>query len=733
MPRYFWISLFFIGLINCTVDEGPAYQSRIDVPDNSTEEEIVQLASRVVPSDRQMWWQKLETTAFIHFGINTFTGQEWGDGTEDPFLFNPTELNANQWVKTISEAGMKMLLITAKHHDGFCLWPSAYTDHSVKSSSWLGGKGDLVRDLAEACQKFKVSFGIYLSPWDRNSQVYGTNKYNDYFRNQLTELLTNYGKIDEVWFDGANGEGPNGQKQIYDWASYFKVIRELQPHAVIAVMGPDVRWVGTESGYGRETEWSVLPIQSQDKDQIANESQTEVHVKPEINAMENDLGSRSKIYQASKLIWYPSEVDVSIRPGWFYHDSQDEAVKSPAKLLDIYFSSVGRNSVLLLNIPPDKRGLIHERDVVVLQEYKRGLEDIFGNDLASQSEIIDQDDLDLTASLTDNDLHTSASLSKSESPSLYMNWDKPLIGNVVLLQEDISKGQQVEKFRIEYLEEGEYKNAYEGTTIGYKRIIRIPKIETSSLRIHFEEFRDIPNIAKFGFYQNLPEVVFTPKATAFVDNITIEMESNFPNSIIHYTFDGSEPTEDSPVYNQPISISGTTQFKVLAIDDSGRKGFVQNSVYNKAKFEVTLENAPHAKYTGGGASILTDGLVGKVDHAGGRWLGFEGSNLVATIDLGEERTIKNLEGSFLQNPNSWIYLPDVVSFSTSINGENFKSYFREKVVSNDEAGVHTVVSPNKMKIARYIRVEATNIGVCPEGSPGEGNASWLFVSEISIR
>ena len=227
---------------------------------SDSEEEIIRKAAQVVPSPRQLRWQQLELTAFFHFGINTFTNSEWGTGKEDPHVFNPTQLDARQWVRVAKEAGIKQVILTAKHHDGFCLWPSKFTKHSVESSPWKNGKGDVVREVADACKEFGLGFGIYLSPWDRNAPMYGTDAYNDFFINQLTELLTNYGLIDEVWFDGANGEGPNGKKQVYDFDRWYKHIRELQPAAVIAVMGPDVRWVGTESGYGRETEWSVVPV-----------------------------------------------------------------------------------------------------------------------------------------------------------------------------------------------------------------------------------------------------------------------------------------------------------------------------------------------------------------------------------------------------------------------------------------------------------------------------------------
>ena len=275
-----------------------------------------------LPSPQQLAWQRHEFIAFAHFGINTFTDREWGEGKEDPRLFNPTEFDAGQWAAALQDAGVKLLILTAKHHDGFCLWPSKFTEHCVKNSPWRGGQGDVVREVVEALREKQIRVGLYLSPWDRNQPTYGDSpKYNEYFRNQLRELLTNYGAIDEVWFDGACGEGPNGKRQEYDWPSYYALIRELQPNALIAISGPDIRWVGNESGVARENESSVVTRDGQ-------------------------------------LVWHPAECDVSIRPGWFYHPSEDDKVKSLATLADIYFKSVGRNSVLLLNIPPDRRGRI---------------------------------------------------------------------------------------------------------------------------------------------------------------------------------------------------------------------------------------------------------------------------------------------------------------------------------------------------------------------------------------
>lgn len=327
-------------------------------------------AAGVLPSERQYAWQQMEFYAFIHFTVNTFTDREWGYGDENPAIFNPSALNADQWAETCRAAGMKGLILTCKHHDGFCLWPSRFTGHSVKNSPWKDGKGDVVREVSAACRRAGLKFGIYISPWDRHEKTYGdSDVYNRFFMNQLRELLTGYGEIFCVWFDGACGEGPNGKKQVYDWDGYYKLIRELQPEAVISVCGPDVRWCGNEAGHCRKSEWSVVPAQLQNAEKTAEKSQKadDREFSKLINSMDEDLGSREAIKNATELIWYPAEVNTSIRPGWFYHTAEDDKVKTAAELLKVYYNSVGGNTCFLLNIPPDRRGLIHENDVSVLK------------------------------------------------------------------------------------------------------------------------------------------------------------------------------------------------------------------------------------------------------------------------------------------------------------------------------------------------------------------------------
>lgn len=493
--------LAFLTTVSILLHAQKSIEYYTTISPDETEQQIIYKAANLVPTQRQFTWQQYELTAFLHFGINTFTDREWGDGTEDPKLFNPSELNAEQWVKTCKDAGFKLVILTAKHHDGFCLWPSKYTEHSVKNSPWKNGKGDVMKEMSAACKKYGMRLGVYLSPWDRNSKLYGTEAYNDYFVNQLTELLTQYGPIDEVWFDGANGEGPNGKKQVYDFDRWYQHIRKLQPQAVIAVMGPDLRWVGTETGRGRETEWSVVPAEAQAQQSIATNSQTSVVFKPKGDMRGDVLGSREKIRNAKALVWYPAETDVSIRPGWFHHEKENEKVKTPQQLMDIYFSSVGRNGVLLLNIPPDNRGLIHERDVKNLNEWKQLRDETFAVNLAKYAKVTCINGRGANQ-LLDNRYKTHWTTKGNDTTAvieLALKGERTF--DVLLLQENITVGQRIEKFVFEYFDNGEWKKATEGTTVGYKRLLHFDPVTTKKVRLRILSSRLNPTLSELGLYK----------------------------------------------------------------------------------------------------------------------------------------------------------------------------------------------------------------------------------------
>ncbi len=461
-----------------------------------TAHSIITKAARITPSPRQMAWQQRELIGFIHFGINSFTDKEWGDGKEDPAIFNPTELDCNQWVQVCKDAGMELVMLTAKHHDGFCLWPSRYTEHSVKNSPWKKGKGDVVRELSDACRKAGLKFGVYLSPWDRHEPTYGDSPaYNQYFINQLKELLTKYGPIHEVWFDGACGEGPNGKRQVYDWPAYYEVVRRYAPDAVI-FNGPDVRWVGNEAGYARETEWSVLRLEK-----TFDEFMLQDVTRP-------DLGSRTALMGPGRLVWLPAETDVSIRPGWFYHAAEDDKVKSVDQLLDIYYSSVGRNSVLLLNIPPDRRGLIHENDARRLREFRKVLDATFANNFAADAEArcssCRRDTRELIhapARVVDGDPETYWTTEEGTTLAiLEIDMQAQQTFNVASLSEYIKVGQRIEDFSLEAWFDGDWRQFARGTTVGYKRLLRFDPITTRKVRIKIMQSRVCPTLSEFGLY-----------------------------------------------------------------------------------------------------------------------------------------------------------------------------------------------------------------------------------------
>ncbi|HMA54372.1 MAG TPA: alpha-L-fucosidase [Acidobacteriota bacterium] len=457
-------------------------------------EALAYKAASVVPTERQLRWQALEFQAFVHFGMNTFTDREWGEGTEDPKLFDPTDFDAAQWVEAVRAAGIRALIVTAKHHDGFCLWPSKFTEHSVKSSPWREGKGDVVGEVAAACRKAGLAFGVYLSPWDRHEPSYGDSpRYNGHFKNQLRELLANYGEISEVWFDGACGEGPNGKRQVYDWAGYFSLIRELQPGAVISIMGPDARWIGNEAGVTRESEWSVIPVVG--SDDLPDE--TNPGGIAHLDAQAKDLGSFGRIAEVARLggrlLWYPGQVDVSIRPGWFYHAAEDDKVKTLDQLLDIYYTSVGGNAQLLLNIPPDKRGRIHENDAARLKELGDRLRATFAVNLAEGSKAESGTDITLVDGVDSRGRATG--WSKRGDTVFLCTLGEERAFNVAMLTEDIGRGQHVETFAFDvwggtgpatdrdFFGTTGWKEIAKGTTIGWKKLLRFPKVTARWVRV----------------------------------------------------------------------------------------------------------------------------------------------------------------------------------------------------------------------------------------------------------
>lgn len=515
-----------------------------------------------VPSERQLIWHENEFYAFVHFNMNTFSNMEWGLGSENPQLFNPTELDCRQWARVCKEAGLKGIIITAKHHDGFCLWPSAYTEHSVKNSAWKNGQGDVVKELAEACNEYGLKMGIYLSPWDRNHADYGKPEYLEYFKNQLRELLTNYGEIFEVWFDGANGGtgwygGANENRKIdnrtyYQWETIHKIVRELQPGAcMFSDAGPDIRWVGNEDGWARETNWCML-----NRDSVMHGNV------PDIEWLRSGQENGSH--------WLPAEVDVSIRQGWYYHPYEDHKVQTLPQLLDIYYNSVGRNASLLINFPVDKRGLIHENDAERIIELAEALKLDFAENLAlnkkvTASETRGNSKKYRVGNITDGNPETYWTTNDEiVSASVTIDLDQPTEFNRILLQEVISLGQRVKQFSVEAYINKEWKFIANQTTIGRKRILRFPGVVASKLRVTIIDAKACPVISNIEVFK-APKVLVGPEITRNKEGIVTI--SNFEVGLdIFYTDNGNAPGENSFKYTAPIILLGKAEIKAIAVD-----------------------------------------------------------------------------------------------------------------------------------------------------------------------
>ena len=451
-----------------------------------------------VPSAAQLEWHEMEMNAFIHFTINTFTDKEWGYGDESAAMFNPPNLNVDQWVTTLKNAGFKGIILTAKHHDGFCLWPTQYSAHSVKNSPFQGGKGDIVRQVSDACKKQGLKFGIYVSPWDRNRADYGTPAYVQYYRNQLKELFTAYGPVFEMWFDGANGGdgyygGAREKRRIdgstyYEWPTTLNIVRQMEPSVIFfSDAGPGVRWVGNERGIGGETNWNSITPDTLFAGKAGIEKLLE---------MGSENGTQ----------WIPAEVNVSIRPGWFYHVKEDTLVKPAEKLFDIYLSSVGRGSTLLLNVPPDKRGLFHENDVKALQDWRTMLDREFNTNFAKNAAVEATsyrggDSSYSPLNVTDDDKETYwATDDDVTTASLELNFGSMIPVKYVLLQEYIKLGQRVKKFNVEIWRDSAWIKAADATTIGYKRILKIEPVNTDKIRVNITASKACPLISSIGIY-----------------------------------------------------------------------------------------------------------------------------------------------------------------------------------------------------------------------------------------
>jgi alpha-L-fucosidase len=439
-----------------------------------------------VPSAKQLQWQEMEFYLFAHFGPNTFTDLEWGKGTELEEVFNPSGLDCRQWCRIAKAAGAKGIILTAKHHDGFCLWPSQNSSHTVAKSKWRNGKGDVLKELSKACKEYGLKTGIYLSPWDRNHPKYGTAEYNEVFINMMKEVVSRYGPFFEFWWDGANGEGPGGKKQVYDWKNFKLTLKTIVPNTcVFSDIGPDIRWVGNEKGIAGSTTWNLLDT--------AGFTPGEGAPPADILNRGNENGKN----------WIPAECDVSIRPGWFYHSQEDSKVKTPEELFALYLKSVGRGSNLLLNVPPDRRGVFSSYDSTALVGFRQLLEDNFSHSLVKKTgAILTTAVPGNTKNLTDGKIETFVSLGDDYAKNfLEISFRHPEILNCVVLQEPIQMGQRVKSFTIRtILSDGSFYEI-KGTTIGHKRIISFPAQEARAVRIYITDTKATPLLGEVNVYK----------------------------------------------------------------------------------------------------------------------------------------------------------------------------------------------------------------------------------------
>lgn len=431
------------------------------------------------PSKKQLAWHETEFYLFLHFGPNTFTDKEWGEGTEPEDIFNPTLLDCRQWCSTAKAAGAKGIIITAKHHDGFCLWPSNFSKHTVRESKWKDGKGDVLKELSQACREAGLKFGVYLSPWDRNHPDYGTEKYNTVFAGMMKEIFQNYGPIWEMWWDGANGEGPDGKQQVYDWKRFENIVKQYSPKTVVfSDIGPDIRWVGNENGIAGDPNWNFLDIEGFKRGHGAPPTDTLNHG--------NYRGKR----------WIPAECDVSIRPGWFWHKKEDDKVKTPQQLFALYLKSVGRGANLLLNVPPDDRGLLNEKDIAALQEFKKLRDESFGNNLMKSANIYYQfTPQDVTFRSVDSNGAFGANLQ-----NFIVEFPEKTKINCIVMKEAIQFGQTVRKFTIVFYKDNKSIGEIKGTSIGRKRILTFPAKSITSFRVYLEDARGSDNISGVTAY-----------------------------------------------------------------------------------------------------------------------------------------------------------------------------------------------------------------------------------------
>jgi len=661
-----------------------------------------------VPTENQMRWQEMESYAFVHFSLNTYTDQSWGFGNEDVKLFNPKESDCRQWARICKEAGMKGIIITAKHHCGFCLWPSKYTEYSVKNAPWKNGKGDMVREMADACKEYGLKMGIYLSPWDRNSPDYGKPEYIAYFRNQLTELLTNYGPIFEVWFDGANGGdgyygGANETRKIdrttyYDWKTTYALIRKLQPNIVIWNDGGergDLRWVGTEEGFVGETNWSLL------------------------NATGEVPWNMLHFGLENGNAWVPAEVNTSIRPEWFYHPSEDSKVKTVPQLMDLYYNSIGRNGSMLLNFPIMPNGLIHPNDEKAAFEFAKAVKESFAVNLAEKKKAeasnVRENEKGFGANMAiDNNKDTYwATDDNVTKASLTIDLGKPTLFNRFLVQEYIRLGQRVKAFTLEALVDGNWTEVAKATTIGYKRILRFPGIKATKVRFNIIDSKSSPVISNIGIY-NAPVFLNLP-TIARNQSGEISISTDDIGPFFYYTLDGSEPTRNSKKYTSPVQTNGKVEVKAIAYDPASGK----NSPVRHEKFDICRKDWKVMSTDDKKAYTILDGNSTTVWHQSSD----KKMPVDLVIDLGTDYNLCGFK--YLPDQSKWSSgIITNYQFSVSTDNKDWK-LVSEGEFSNIKNNPLWQIKKIVTEKARYIKLRAL------KNTEGNNNAGYAEVDVIT--
>ncbi|MGZ3873029.1 MAG: alpha-L-fucosidase [Mucilaginibacter sp.] len=636
-----------------------------------------------------MRWQEMQYYAFVHFSLNTYTDQSWGYGNEDIKLFNPTALDCRQWARIAKKAGMKGIIITAKHHCGFCLWPSRYTEYSVKNAPWKNGKGDVVKEMADACREYGLKLGIYLSPWDRNRADYGKPEYITYFRNQLTELLTNYGPIFEIWFDGANGGsgyygGANetrviDRKTYYDWVNTYKLVRKLQPNIVIWNDGgdrADLRWVGTEGGSVGETNWSLL------------NSTGDVPYDMLHYGVENGDA------------WVPAEVNTSIRPEWFYHPREDKKVKSVPQLMDLYYNSIGHNGNLLLNFPIMPNGLIHPIDEKNVLAFAKAVRAAFTINLAKNkpataSNVRAGGKYFNAGNATDDNKNTYwATADSVKAASLTIDLGKPTRFNRFLAQEYIPLGQRVKAFTVDAFINGQWRQLAKGTTIGYKRIVSFPTVKAAKVRLRITDSKGSLVISNAGVYY-APQILAPPSVTRNQAGEIIITPAD-KESAIYYTTDGSIPQAGGRIYKRPFAAGGKPEIRAIVYDPSTRK----SSAETREKFDISRSRWKIAGMEDEGAKAILDGDPSTAWHQSKD----KKMPQDMVIDLGQDENIAGFR--YLPDQSAWN--PGIIAgydFYISENNQNWTLVSHGEFPNIKNNPSWQVVKFPAQK-ARYIRLRA---------------------------